>query len=217
MQGYDVKRVLPALYAPKPGDWHVVDVPELTFLMVDGHGDPNVAPAYVAAVQALYTLSYAVRAVARAELGRVHTVGPLEGWWSAADPRLFVTGDKGAWDWTMAICQPAWATADLLEPAREQARRKAMPALELVRLESYAEGPSAQLLHVGPYDAEGSALARLHEEFLPRHGLTFGGRHHEVYLSDPRRTAPARLRTVLRQPVVPVRWSGWPRPRGRAG
>ncbi len=106
MDTYDIKKALPALYAPKPGDCHVVEVPDLPFLMIDGHGDPNVSPAYAEAVQALFTLSYAVRAIARSELGRVHVVGPLEGLWSAQDPRVFVAGDKSAWAWTMAISHP---------------------------------------------------------------------------------------------------------------
>ena len=110
MPSYDIKKALPALYAPKRGGFHVVDVPEIAFLMVDGHGDPNTSPAYTEAVTALYTLSYTVRAIAKADLGRVHTVGPLEGLWSADDPAVFVTREKSAWDWTMMISQPAWIT-----------------------------------------------------------------------------------------------------------
>lgn len=112
MENYDIKKALPLLYGPKRGDFAVVDVPELSFLMIDGHGDPNASPAYIAALQALYPLSYAVRAIAKSELGRVHTVGPLEGLWSATDPRAFASGDKAAWDWTMMISQPVWITAE---------------------------------------------------------------------------------------------------------
>jgi hypothetical protein len=194
---YDIKKALPALYAPKPGGWHVVDVPELAFLMIDGHGDPNTSSAYTDAVTALYTLSYTVRAIAKAELGRVHTVGPLEGLWSADDPAVFAAREKSAWDWTMMISQPAWITAELVEAAM----RKKKEAVDGVRFASYAEGTSVQILHVGSYDDEGPVLADLHREYLPEHGLTFNGRHHEVYLSDPRRTAPEKLRTILRQPV----------------
>jgi hypothetical protein len=192
---YDIKKALPALYAPKPGGFHVVDVPELAFLMVDGHGDPNVSPAYADAVAALYTLSYTVRAIAKAELGRVHTVGPLEGLWSADDPAVFAAREKSAWDWTMMISQPAWITPDIVEAA---VRKKPVDG---VRFASYAEGRSVQVLHVGSYDDEAPVLAALHREYLPEHGFTFNGRHHEVYLSDPRRTAPEKLRTILRQPV----------------
>jgi len=193
---YDIKKALPALYAPKRGGFHVVDVPEIAFLMVDGHGDPNTSPAYTEAVTALYTLSYTVRAIAKADLGRVHTVGPLEGLWSADDPAVFVTREKNAWDWTMMISQPAWITPDVVEAAKRKKK-----AVDGVRFASYAEGRSVQVLHVGSYDDEAPVLAALHREYLPEHGLTFNGRHHEIYLSDPRRTAPEKLRTILRQPV----------------
>lgn len=203
MDSNDVKKALPALYAPRGTAVALVEVPELRFLVVDGHGDPDVVPAYPQAVQALFTLSYGVRAVARSALGRVHTVGPLEGWWSAEDPRAFVTGDKDAWDWTLGVVQPPWVTAEVVDEATRHARRRRLPALDRVRLTSSTEGTCLQVLHVGPYEAEGPVLARLHEH-MRQGGLTFNGRHHEVYLSDPRRVEPARLRTVLRQPVAPV-------------
>lgn len=204
MDTYDIKKAFPALYAPKPGDFHVVEVPELSFLMTDGHGDPNVSAVYAEAVEALFSLSYAVRAIAKRELGRVHAVGPLEGLWSADDPRAFVAGDKSAWDWTMMISQPAWITVENIETATKKAQNKALAALDRVRFAPYTEGASVQMLHIGSYDSEAPVLARLHDEYLPEHGLTFNGRHHEVYLSDPRRTAPVKLRTILRQPVAPV-------------
>lgn len=204
MDTYDIKKAFPTLYAPKPGDFHVVEVPELSFLMTDGHGDPNVTPAYAEAVEALFSLSYAVRAIAKSELGRVHTVGPLEGLWSAEDPRAFVAGDKSVWDWTMMISQPAWITPEIIESAMKKAKKKALAALERVRFAPHTEGASVQVLHVGSYDSEAPVLARLHDEYLPEHGLTFNGKHHEVYLTDPRRTEPAKLRTILRQPVASV-------------
>lgn len=208
-QNYDLKKAFPALYAPKPGVMAEVDVPEFAFLMVDGHGDPNVSPAYADAVQALFTLSYAVRAVAKEQLGRVHTVAPLEGLWSAEDMSTFITRDKAAWDWTMMIAQPEWITGEIVAAAAERVRAKGArtgtpAALDLVRFEPYAEGRSVQVLHIGSYDDEGPVLARLHGEFLPEHGLVERGRHHEVYLSDARRTEPAKLRTILRQPVSPL-------------
>ncbi len=199
---YDIKKDYATLYAPKVGGFHVVEVPELSFLMVDGHGDPNVSPAYAEAVQALFSLSYAVRATAKSELGRVHTVGPLEGLWSAEDPHAFVARDKSAWDWTMMITQPAWITPEIVETAMGAAQKKELAALDRVRFAPYTEGSSVQILHIGSFDSEAPVLARLHDEYLPEHGLTFNGRHHEIYLSDPRRTEPAKLRTILRQPVT---------------
>lgn len=202
MQSYDIKKAHKALYAPKAGEFEIVDVPPLHFLVIDGHGDPNISSAYREAVEALYTVSYGVRAMAKSGLGRVHTVAPLEGLWSAADLEVFRTRDKSAWDWSMMIAQPDWITAEMVDQAVDAARRKRLPALDLLRFEHYAEGRSVQILHVGSYDDEGPTLARLHDEFLPANGLVPTGRHHEIYLSDARKTEPARLRTILRQPVA---------------
>lgn len=205
MWTYDIKKERKDLYAPRLGSFEVVDVPELAFLMIDGHGDPNTSAAYRQAIQALYALCYAVRAAVRAGTGRPHTVAPLEGLWSAADWNAFRTGDKDSWDWTMMIAQPDPITPGLVEQALVAARRKGLPALELVRFERYAEGRSVQVLHVGSYRDEGPVIERLHREFLPANGLVPRGRHHEIYLSDPRRTEASGLRTILRQPVA-SRW-----------
>ena len=202
MQNYDVKTERKDLYGARRGDFVIVDVPPLQFLMIDGHGDPNTETSYREAVEALYTLSYAVRAVAKASLAKVHTVGPLEGLWSADDLEVFRTRDKAAWDWTMMIVQPDWVDLELVEAARAAARKRAVAALELVLFETYTEGTSVQILHVGSYDDEGPTLERLHGEFLPANGLVPSGRHHEIYLSDARKVEPARLKTILRQPVA---------------
>jgi len=201
MQTYDIKKERKDLYAPKPGDFEIVEVPPLGFLMIDGHGDPNTSTAYREAIEALYAVSYSVRAVTQTRLGKLHTVGPLEGLWSADDPEVFRTRDKGAWDWTMMIAQPHWITPELVDEALAAVRKKRLPSLDLIRFERYAEGRSVQILHVGPYDDEARTLDRLHHEFLPANGLTLKGRHHEIYLSDARKTEPARLKTILRQPV----------------
>jgi hypothetical protein len=210
VHSYDLKKERRDLYAPRPDRFQLVDVPGMGFLVVDGHGDPNTSAAYREAVQALYATSYAVRAVAKQTLGRVHTVAPLEGLWSAADMAVFRTRDKAAWDWTLMIAQPDWTTAGMVDEALAAARAKRLPALGLLRFHRFTEGRSVQVLHVGPYDDEGPTLARLHEEFLPANGLAPVGRHHEIYLSDARRTAPAALRTVLRQPVAAAAATGTP-------
>ena len=202
MQTYDIKKERKDLYGAKAGGFEIVEVPPLPFLMVDGHGDPNTSPAYREAVEALYVASYSVRASAKASLGRVHTVGPLEGLWSAEDMEVFRTREKSAWDWTLMIVQPEWITAELVGDAlASAARKKPHAALDRVRMETYAEGRSVQILHVGSYDDEAPTLERLHAEFLPANGLEPTGRHHEIYLSDARKVEPARLRTILRQPV----------------
>lgn len=199
MDSYDIMKARKALYAPRAGAFEVVDVPEIAYLMIDGHGDPNTAPAYTDAVETLYSASYAIRAVAKARLERVHTVGPLEGLWSAENLDVFVSRDKGAWDWTMMIAQPDWITPEIAAEGMASAKR--VRALDQLRFERLAEGLSVQILHVGSYDDEGPTLARLHNEYLPANALVPTGRHHEIYLSDPRKTDPSRLRTILRQPV----------------
>jgi hypothetical protein len=200
---YDVKQVHRELYSPPSADFVVVEVPETAYLAVDGHGDPNVASAYAEAVEALYGVAYTVKFESKNALGRDFVVAPLEGLWRADDPTAFVSRDKSAWNWTMLINQPAWISEDLVRSATEKviAKKKAAAAgrVRLVRLH---EGTSVQIMHHGSYDDEGPTLARLHDDFMPSNGLAFNGDHHEIYLSDPRRTAPARLRTILRQPVI---------------
>lgn len=205
---FDLKREYAELYAPSPKDFAVVDVPPMRYLAVDGHGDPNTSAAYRDAVEALFAVAYAVKFASKRELGRDFVVAPLEGLWWADDEGAFVARDKDAWNWTMLIAQPDWIDEDAVAAGVAAARAKGAiasnPALDALRLEHLHEGPSAQILHVGSYDDEAPTLARLHDEWMPQHGLTFNGAHHEVYLSDARRTAPEKLRTVLRQPVRPA-------------
>ena len=201
-KNYDIKKDRRDLYAPEKDMFQVVDVPRLQFLMADGHGDPNTSADYSAVVEALYTVSYAVRAVTKEELERVHTVCPLEGLWYAKDLGAFHTREKSAWDWTLMIVQPDWITPAIVEAALDRVRaNKSLPALSRVRFEDFAEGQSIQVLHVGSYDDEAPTIARMHDEFMPANGFVPRGRHHEIYLSDARKTEPARLRTILRQPV----------------
>ena len=201
MEKYDVKRARRELYSATK-DFTVVDVPPLQYLAVDGHGDPNTATAYTEAVEALYSVAYTVKFASKG-LGQDFVVGPLEGLWRADDPAAFVAGDKAAWDWTMLINQPDWITPEMVAAAIEKAgTKKPLPALDRLSLRTFEEGQSVQILHVGSYDDEGPTLARLHHEYMPAHQLTFNGDHHEIYLSDPRRVAPAALKTILRQPVI---------------
>lgn len=205
MDRYDVKRDLKQLYAPKNTDWALVDVPPQRFIAADGEGDPNTSDAYARAVEALYSVAYTAKFAAKRTLGRDFVVAPLEGLWWADDPRVFITRDKDAWRWRMLICLPDWVPDGLVEDAKEAAQdKKGLPAIADVLRVDLHEGTSAQLLHIGPYDDEGPSLARLHDEYLAAHGLRMSGIHHEVYLGDPRRTDPARLKTVLRQPVAPL-------------
>ena len=199
----DLKRELPC-YRARRGTFTVVDVPPLQHLAVDGRGDPNASPAYADALAALFPLAYAVKFLSRDELGRDHMVMPLEALWWSDDLAAFTTArDKARWEWTVMITVPPWITGEHVEAARAVARRKVpTPTLDAVRLRPSDEGRCVQTLHVGPYDDEGPVLEALHQDFLPAHGLRPTGKHHEIYLGDARRTAPEKLRTILRQPVA---------------
>jgi hypothetical protein len=180
-----------------------VEVPALTFLCVDGHGDPNTTPAYLDAVRALYAVSYAAKFAVQRTGGERFRVAPVEALWGAEDLSTFVTGDKTDWDWTVMIRQPGSVTTEMVAHLADKvAAEKSLAAASRVRLETFEEGLSAQVLYVGPYAGEGSTIARLHA-FIHEHGYSFDGhvdKHHEIYLNDPRRTAPERLRTIIRQP-----------------
>jgi hypothetical protein len=196
---YDVKKDLKQLYAPKNTDWALLDVPEQQFLAIDGRGNPNTAESYKNAVQALYTFAYTIKMTAK-RTGEDFVVGPLEGLWWAADYAAFTVRAKDSWQWTMLISLPGTIGEDAVEEARESVKRKKKIDAP-VRLAKLHEGRCAQVLHIGSYDDEGPILARLHHEFLAQHGFEPTGLHHEVYLGDPRKTEPAKLKTVLRQPV----------------
>jgi hypothetical protein len=202
MSKVNFKKEFKELYNP-PKDFVLVDVPEMKFLMVDGHGDPNIAQEYNDAVEALYAVAYKQKFISKKKLGQDYVVPPLEGLWWADDMDTFtVARDKSQWDWTMMILTPGWISPEMFEDALQQVRKGKNPAmLENVRLESYHEGLSVHIMHIGSYDDEGPTLARMHNEFIPENGYVMVGKHHEIYLSDPRRVAPEKLKTVLRQPV----------------
>ena len=188
----------------RPGsEFELVDVPEMTFLAIDGAGDPNSVPAYAAAVAALYTASYAIKFHSKRELDRDYVVAPLEGLWWADDYKNFAQLDKSEWFWTMLIRQPDWIMTEELQGLVEATSlKKKSDTIADLRVETITEGLCVQVMHVGSYDDEAPTIARLHNEYIPQHGLAEIGRHHEIYLGDPRRSAPEKLRTVLRQPVV---------------
>lgn len=202
MDKVDLKKILDGYRAPR-GAFRVVDVPEMCFLMIDGHGDPNTSQEYADALAALYPVAYRLKFLSKRELGRDYVVPPLEGLWWADDMDHFtVARDKSQWHWTMMLMIPDWIDRALVAHAREQAAATNPPTrLDDVRSETLAEGLCVQTLHVGPFDDEGPVLDRLHHDFVPANGLRVSGKHHEIYLSDARKTAPENLRTILRQPV----------------
>jgi hypothetical protein len=202
MSKIDFKKEWKHLYNPPKKTFMVIDVPPMQFLMVDGHGDPNIAQAYKDAVEALYGVAFKIKFASKRELDKDYVVPPLEGLWWAEDMATFSSArDKRAWDWTMMIMQPVWITQEMVVEAVRQVENKDMPALSKIRLEPYHEGLSVQTMHIGSYDDEGPVLARLHGEWIPENNYIENGKHHESYISDPRRVAPEKLKTVLRQPI----------------
>lgn len=199
----DLKRTMDS-YQARRGQIRIIDVPVARYLMIDGKGDPNTDASYSDALNALYPLAYAIKMASKKELGQDYVVMPLEGLWWADDMTAFtVERDKSSWYWTMMILTPDWIPDDAVDGAiRKVAAKSAPRCLSEVRLETLHEGQCVQTLHVGPFDAEGEILSHLHEQFIPSNGLIMTGKHHEIYLSDARRTAPQKLRTILRQPVI---------------
>jgi len=199
----DFKKTLDAYRATR-GAFRIVDVPDMRYLMVDGHGDPNTAAAFTDGVQALYSVAYPLKFASKRGLGRDYVVPPLEGLWWADDMESFTAArDKSRWDWTLMIIVPDWIDGDMFTTAVGQARAKSQPArLDAVRLETLSEGRCVQTLHVGSFDDEAEVLRRMHQEFIPGGGLRMAGRHHEIYLSDHRKVAPEKQRTILRQPIT---------------
>lgn len=198
----DFKKSLDS-YRARAGRFRVAEVPPMQYLMVDGHGDPNTSPAYGQALEALYPVAYRIKFASKAA-GRDYVVPPLEGLWWADDMDAFTSGrDKSKWDWTMMLLTPDWIGSDEVDAAVAAVAAKKPPdRLGDVRLEFLDEGLCVQTLHVRSFDDEGPVLERMHHEFIPANGLRMAGTHHEIYLADPRRTAPEKLRTLLRQPVI---------------
>lgn len=180
----------------------VVEVPARRYLMIDGRGDPNTAKEYTDAIGALYPIAYGLRAAIKAETGNAYTVMPLEGLWWVPDMRDFDVADKSSWSWTAMICVPDLVTdATGSEVITQVTADKALAAGAKVRIASYDEGTAAQILHIGPYADEASAIEELHR-FIEAEGGTLTGKHHEIYLSDARRTEPSKRRTIIRQPFT---------------
>jgi hypothetical protein len=203
MKKIDLKTQYKDLYKPPAKGAVVVEVPPLTFLMAHGEGDPNTAPAYKEAVAALFTLSYTLKfLVKKGELGIDYGVMPLEGlWWTNGDKPVHLS-DKKSWKWTAMILQPDFVDMPLVEEARGQAiKTKGLPGLSEVEFATVHEGRSAQVLHTGPYSAEVPTIEALHR-FIGEQGGRPRGKHHEIYLSDPSKTAPEKLKTIIRQPFA---------------
>lgn len=201
MQKIDLKKQLKHLYNPSPKEVVEVDIPKLNFLMIDGQGDPNTSESYQNAIEALFSVSYTLKfMIKKGEDAVDYTVMPLEGLWWADDMSQFTPENKDVWLWTAMIMQPEYVTKQLFEEAKAQAaKKKDLPALPLMRFEAFEEGQAAQIMHIGPYSEEGPTIDKIHNSIKEQGGVR-RGKHHEIYLGDPRRTAPEKLKTVIRQP-----------------
>ncbi len=197
----DLKKELKHLYHPSAKEISVIDVPNMNFLMIDGYGNPNTSPLYAESLEALYALAYTLKFAIKKSSDIDYPVMPLEGLWWAEDMETFLTREKETWQWRMMIMQPPYVTADLFQRAvTEVAKKKSLSRLHQVHLAAYHEGAAAQILYIGSYDAETATIARLHK-FIAEKGGVLHGKHHEIYLGDPRKTAPEKLKTVIRQPM----------------
>ena len=203
MDKLDFKKTLDS-YRARRGQFRIVDVPDLQYLMVDGHGDPNSSPAFGRAIESLYPIAYKLKFASKAGLGRDYVVPPLEGLWWAEDMGAYTTSrDKSRWSWTLMLMVPDWIDHDLCDEVVDQLADKEHPGrFRDVRLEVLSEGRCVQTLHLGPFDAEAAVLAKMHDEFIPGNGLRMVGKHHEIYFSDVRKVSPDKRRTLLRQPVT---------------
>ena len=201
MDKIDLKKELKHLYNPSSKEVMAVDVPPMNFLMIDGEGDPA-SPQYMAAIEALFGVSYALKFMVKKGKAVDYAVMPLEGLWWVDDMAKFRVERKDEWKWTSMVMQPKYVSADDVNLSVEQVRKKKnlAAALPKLRFECFHEGPSAQMMHVGPYSAEGPNVAKMHA-FILKSGHALSGKHHEIYLNNPSKTAPEKLKTILRQPM----------------
>lgn len=202
MAKLDFKQQFKQFYNPLAKQCAIVELPAMNFLMLDGAGDPNHAPAFQTAVETLYAVAYTLKFMRKKGADGIdYGVMPLEGLWWSEEMATFSVERKSDWLWTLLIMQPDFITAAQVEAAKvEAAKKKDLPALSQLRFEAYHEGLSAQIMHLGPFAAEGPTIATLHT-FISNQGYQLRGKHHEIYLNDLRRTAPEKLKTVIRQPI----------------
>lgn len=201
MKTMDFKKELKHLYNPSPKKVEVVNVPKMNFLMINGDGGPGAA-AFQDAIETLYPVSYTLKfMVKKGDLEIDYGVMPLEGLWWADDMSSFVAGKKENWKWILMIMQPEFVTEIMVSEAINEVKRKKNPiSLPLIRFDSYLEGRSAQIMHVGPFSEEGPTVDKVHS-FIEAAGSRRIKKHHEIYLSDIRRAAPEKWKTVIRQPM----------------
>ncbi len=215
MKTLDLKKQFKYLYQPSAKKIEAVQVPNLQFAMIDGYiekgSEPGKSPSFAEATQALYGLSYTLKFTFKKRKTNAidYPVMALEGLWWVEDGKFDIFR-KDNWFFTLMIMQPDVVTQEVFEEAREEVRKKKgdSEALGKARLAYFEEGLCVQTMHIGPYDTEPATIGRMHE-FMQANGLRDnvgpnGGKHHEIYLSDPRKAAPDKMKTALRHPVVKV-------------
>ncbi len=203
MQRLDFKKQYAGLYKASANKINLVTVPELHYLMIDGTGDPNNSKQFQDAVEALFSLSYTIKfMIKKGEQQIDYGVMPLEGLWWTDDINNFSMEDKSAWKWTLMIMQPEFITLSIVDEAKELVRKKkTVTGLDKIRFESMDEGLCAHILYIGPYNEEPPTIVKLHD-YIKDSGYKLRGKHREIYLNDMRRTAPEKLKTIIRQPVT---------------
>ncbi len=205
MKKIDFKKELKHLYVPTKKEVVAVKVPELKFLMIDGEGDPNTSQEYQDAIEALFSVSYDIKfSIKKGTLAIDYGVMPLEGLWWVDDMSKFNIEEKDGWKWTAMIMQPSNEEFDICQKRvnasiKRVKEKKDLPALPKLRYEKYEEGLSAQIMHLGPFSEEGPTIEKIHD-YIKENGYKQKGKHHEIYLSDFRRAASKKLKTIIRQP-----------------
>jgi len=196
----ELARILKELYRPSAKKPEIVEVPEMNFLMVDGSGAPE-SQTFMEAVGVLYGVSYTLKFMLKKAARAEYKVMPLEGLWWMKGTRDFDVKRRDDWQWRVMIAQPdAVTAADVAQARDEQQKKKDPPGLDRLKFKSFTEGKAVQIMHIGPYSTEGPTIKGLHA-FAKESGLKLTGKHHEIYMGDPRRSAPEKLKTIIRQPV----------------
>ncbi|MDQ1276023.1 MAG: hypothetical protein QG610_1598 [Euryarchaeota archaeon] len=206
MPKMDLKKENKEFYNLSSKEASIIDIPEMNYLMIDGEGDPNTSKEYQDAIEALFSASFKVKFISAKEALKDYVIMPLEGLWWVENMENFNIQAKNSWKWTAMIRQPDFVTKNMVEKALEEVeKKKKLPALSKIRFESMHEGLSGQIMHLGPYSEEETTIEKLHG-FIEANGYGFSGtmpgeKHHEIYISDVRRTKPEKLKTIIRQPI----------------
>jgi hypothetical protein len=199
----DFKKELKHLYNPSSKEVQIISVPKLNYLLIDGLGNPNTSQEYKDSIEALFSVSYAIKfMIKKGPNGLDYGIMPFEGLWWTDNIEEFSIDNKDIWNWTSMIMQPEFIERDLVDKAlAEVKKKKKLPSILKIGFEVIDEGLVAQIMHIGPYSEEKSTIERLHN-YIKENNYCKVGKHHEIYLSDPRKASPDKLKTIIRQPIV---------------